>query len=86
MQVVIILFGIMAGGAALGYALDARARAHTVERLKAPEAGFTAVPGDPDCWVWHLQLDELLDELDAPSGTAVVLSEMKLAPSSPEAH
>jgi len=66
----------MAGGAALGYALDARARAHTVERLKAPEAGFTAVPGDPDCWVWLLQLDELLDELDAPSGTAVVLSEI----------
>ena len=66
----------MTGGAALGYALDARARTHAVERLKAPEAGFTAAPGDPDCWVWRLQLDALHDELDAPSGTAVVLSEI----------
>ena len=73
---VIILFGIMAGGAALGYVLDARARKRTIERMKAPEAGFSAVPGDPDCWVWRLQLDELNDELDAPSGTAVVLSEI----------
>ena len=73
-EVVIILFGLMNGGAALGYVLDARLRAHVVGRLKTPEAGFTAVPGDPDCWVWRLQLDELHDDLDAPRGTAVVLS------------
>ena len=66
----------MTGGAALGYVLDARARTRTIERLKAPESGFTAVPGDLDCWVWRLQLDALHDELDAPSGTAVVLSEI----------
>ena len=66
----------MAGGAALGYVLDTRACTRTIERIKAPEAGFSAVPGDPDCWVWRLQLDELNDELDAPSGTAVVLSEI----------
>jgi hypothetical protein len=75
-QVVIILFGIMNGGAALGYVLDSRARSRTVERLKTPEAGFTTAPGDPDCWVWRLQLDELQNDLDAPSGTAVVLSEI----------
>ncbi len=66
----------MNGGAALGYVLDARARLRTVERLKTPEAGFTTAPGDPDCWVWRLQLDELQNDLDAPSGTAVVLSEI----------
>ena len=63
-------------GAALGYFLDARLRAHVVNRLKTPEAGFSASPDDPDCWVWRLQLDELRDELDAPSGSAVVLSQI----------
>jgi hypothetical protein len=75
-EIVIILFGIMNGGAALGYVLDARLRASVIERLKAPEAGFSVAKGDPDCWVWRLQLDELSDELDAPQGTAVALSEV----------
>ena len=75
-QVVVILFVIMTGGALLGYTLDARMRADVVERLKTPEAGFTYTPGDPHCWLWRLQLDTLQDDLDAPRGTAVVLSEI----------
>ena len=73
-EVVLILFGLMNGGAALGCALDARARADVVRRLRQPEAGFFSPPGDPDCWVWRFTLDPLQDDIDAPSGSAVVLS------------
>lgn len=63
-------------GAGLGMYLDARLRVHVVTRLKTPEAGFSISPDDPDCWIWRLQLNELQNELDAPSGSAVVLSEI----------
>ena len=64
----------MNGGAVLGYALDARARGVVVRRLQQPEAGFCTPRGDPECWLWRFTLDPLQDDIDAPSGSAVVLS------------
>jgi hypothetical protein len=73
---VIILFGIMNGGAALGFFLDMRARRHVIHRLRDPDAGFFVAPGDPDCLLWRFQLEELHDAIDAPAGSAVALSEI----------
>ena len=53
-----------------------RARTHLVARLKTREAGFSVAPGDPDCFLWRFQLEELVDEIAPPGGTAVVLSEI----------
>jgi hypothetical protein len=81
--VVIVLFGIMNVGAALGFALDARERRAVLARLQLPEAGFRVAQdaegggcgGDAQCWLWSFHLDPLPDELAAPSGSAVRLSE-----------
>jgi hypothetical protein len=72
--VVIALFGLMNGGALLGYVLDARARSDVVARLCQPDAGFRNPNGDSNCWVWRFTLEPLVDDIDAPSGTAVTLS------------
>jgi hypothetical protein len=73
-EVVIILFGLMNGGALIGFALDARARARVVARFCQPQVGFRSPPGDPECWVWRFTLEPLMDDIDAPRGTAVALS------------
>jgi hypothetical protein len=76
--IVCSLFGAMLAGAAVGLAMDRASRRRIMRRLCAPEAGFVAIgDGGPDgngaTWLWAFRLDPLMDELCAPSGTAVAL-------------
>jgi hypothetical protein len=72
--VVIVLFGIMNLGAAVGFVLDSRQRAHFFERLQAEEVGFRTEGADGATWVWRFALDPLYAEIGAPTGTAVALT------------
>ena len=56
-----------------GYLLDARERHGVVARLQLPDTGFR-VRHDGECWTWRFQLEPLKAQLDAPSGSAVVLA------------
>jgi hypothetical protein len=69
---VMSLFAFMLVGAALGAALDARARRALLARLARPACGFREAPGS-GAWLWRLHLDELEDELAPASGPAVEL-------------
>ena len=72
--VVIVLFGIMNLGATLGFYLDARERRSVVARLQQADTGFRISPDVEQCWLWRFHLSPLREEMDAPSGSAVVLS------------
>jgi hypothetical protein len=72
--VVIVLFGIMNLGAAVGYVLDERERRGVLHRLQQPNAGFHTAADDDDCWLWSFHLEPLQSELAAPTGTAVVIT------------
>ena len=71
-QVVIILFGLMNLGAAVGFVLDSRERRNFLQRVQSPEVGFRVTPAG--AWLWRFSLSPLRNELDAPSGSAVALS------------
>jgi hypothetical protein len=75
--VVISLFGVMNVGAALGFVLDARERAHFLLSLQSPEVGFRVAEDgggkDDVCWLWRFSLDAMQDELEPPHGPAVRL-------------
>jgi hypothetical protein len=71
--VVITLFGIMNIGAGVGFVFDARERADVAERLHTPGCGFRVV-AESGVHLWRFGVDELPDELAAPTGPAVQLS------------
>ena len=71
--VVIVLFGAMNLGAALGYVLDSRERKAFVLELQRPEVGFIEVG---DTWLWRFSLDPLKADMGAPSGPAVGITAM----------
>jgi hypothetical protein len=70
--VVIVLFGVMLLGAALGFGLDRRERRAVLSRLHDVRAGFRMADGG--ACVWRFGLDPLTAELAAPSGPATVLA------------
>jgi hypothetical protein len=79
--VVISLFGVMNIGAALGFFMDARERRLVVERLCDARCGFRVAADTYNgedtghgALLWRFGLDELRDELAAPSGPGVQLS------------
>jgi hypothetical protein len=69
--IVVLLFAGCNLGAVLGLALDRRERRRVLARLRTPECGYcTAADG---CGLWSFSLDPLVDELAAPSGSAVAM-------------
>jgi hypothetical protein len=75
--VVLVLFGVMNVGAALGLVLGWWQRGRVLARLKSPECGFSCAAGGGEggepTWLWHFALDPLTEELSAPSGSALRL-------------
>jgi hypothetical protein len=59
-------------GAAVGAAQDKRDRHKVVRKLRQPEAGFRQT--EAGAWVWRFHLEQLADDIDAPSGSAVRLA------------
>ncbi len=59
-------------GAAVGFLLDRRERTGVMEQLRDEACGFRVTRDG--AFVWRFALDELPDELAAPSGPAVVLA------------
>jgi len=70
--IVIVLFGMMNLGAALGFWLDRGERAGVNEKLCDERCGFRVA--DDGAWLWRFGLDELEHELSAPTGPAVELA------------
>ena len=66
------LFGLMNAGALLGYLLDAREARRTLARLQQPDTGHRVAADGT--WLWRFTLSPLADELDVPTGSAVVLT------------
>ncbi len=60
-------------GAGVGFVFDARERADVAKRLHAPGCGFRVV-AESGVHLWRFGVDELPDELAAPTGPAVELS------------
>jgi hypothetical protein len=54
-------------GAGVGFVFDARERADMAERLHAPSCGFRVV-AESGTHLWRFGVDELPDELAAPTG------------------
>jgi hypothetical protein len=70
--IVIVLFGMMNLGAALGFWLDRGERVGVNEKLCDERCGFRVA--DDGAWLWRFGLDELEHELSPPTGPAVELA------------
>jgi hypothetical protein len=69
--VVIVLFGLMNLGAAVGAFMDRRERMDVNARLRTPSCGFRQL--EDGTQLWRFALYPLLEELAAPQGPAVQL-------------
>jgi hypothetical protein len=72
LAVILILFGVMHAGAALGYVLDARGRAEQRAALTSPRFGFEELPGG--VWTWALYQRPVTGAFGAVSGPVVELA------------
>ena len=71
-ELVVILFGIMHVGAAIGVTQDRAHTAAVVRHVTSPGMGFQKTGSG--AWTWHLQQVPLQQAVGAPGGSAVALA------------
>ena len=69
---VIVLFGVMNLGALFGFYEDMKERRELLERITAPECGFTERPGG--AWTWTFYQNPLTRLVERPTGSAVEIA------------